>query len=74
VVQQCAARNAVVLGSTRSSVRQCGSEAVCAAVRQCTAVRVAVCGSALDDVCLFVFDYIVCVFVYCLCLYILNFD
>jgi hypothetical protein len=61
VVQQYAACSAVVLGSTRGSVRQCGSETVCAAVRQCTAVRVTVCGSEIDGVCLFVFDYIVCV-------------
>jgi hypothetical protein len=50
-VQQCAA--------------VCGSEAACAAVRQCAAVCVAVCGSARDGVCLFVFNnYMICFLLY----------
>jgi hypothetical protein len=72
-VRQCAAVRAAVCSSAacavgRSSVRQggsvqqCGSAATCAAARQCAVVCAAMCGTAQNNVCLFVFDdYIICV-------------
>jgi hypothetical protein len=71
-VRQCATvcGSAAVCGSAGGSVRKsgkvCGSangsvwqcEWLCVAVRQWVAARAAVCCSALDTVCLFVFDII----------------
>jgi hypothetical protein len=62
-VRLCVAvRAATVCGSVRqcSSVRQAGRPS--AEMRQCAAVRAAVCGIARDCLCLFLFNnYIICV-------------
>jgi hypothetical protein len=54
--------SATVCGSARGSVRHCGQKCATVllfgSVRQCAAVRVAICGSVHGSVCLFLFNYV----------------